>query len=280
MLRADLKNMKTREPQAGAPRVVRTPRVSFRWLIELLWNLTTQRVSIRYKETLLGFGWIFLQPVALTIIFNYIRRVADIPTGQIPYTLFVAAGLVPWSFTSLAVSQSSTCIAGNFSVLKRVALPKILLPLSVILSTLADLMVMAFLLIGLFIYHHSCPPLSILWIPLIFGVHLVLLVGLACLLSITHVFLKDIGHATPHLLWLWFFGSPVFYPSSMIPREFERLAAWNPMVGLIEGYRSVLLLGKPPSLDLFLPAALVSVGVLLLGLIVFRIMEDDLVDML
>ena len=262
------------------PRVVRTPRFSYRWCLELLWNLASQRIYLRYKETLLGFGWIFLQPVALTLIFNYIRRVANIPTENIPYTLFVAAGLVPWSFTSLAISQSSVCIAGNSPMLKRVVFPKILLPFSTILSTMADLLVMVFLLVGLFLYHGFCPPKTILWLPLIFLVHLILLAGLACLLSLTHVFLRDIGHAVPHLLWLWFFASPVFYPASMVPKEFKGLAVWNPLVGLIEGYRNTLLLGRPPSLDLFFPAVAVSVGILMLGLVFFRAAEGILVDML
>ena len=107
-----------------------------------------------------------------------------------------------------------------------------------------------------------------------------MLVGLGCLLSITQVFLRDLGHAVPHLLWLWFFASPVFYPASMVPREFKALAVWNPMAGLIEGYRNVLLLGKPPAWDLFLPAVIVSVGLLLLGVSIFRTVECVLVDML
>lgn len=272
--------MTAQETRAKKPVVIRTPRMSFRWMFELLWNLAVQRVTLRYKETLLGFGWIFLQPVALTIIFNYIRRVSDIPTGGVPYTLFVATGLVPWSFTSLAISQSSGCVSGNASVLKRVALPKILMPLSAVFSTLADLLVMAFLLVGLFLYYGLSPSASILWLPLVFGVHLSLLVGLGCLLSLTQVFLRDLGHAIPHLLWLWFFASPVFYPVSMVPREFKGLAMWNPMVGLIEGYRNTLLTGSPPSMDLFIPAMLVSAGILLFGLTAFRIVEGALVDML
>ena len=272
--------MTLRENPSDKPKVTRTPRLSFRWMLELLWNLSTQRVALRYKETFLGFGWIFLQPVALTVIFNYIRRVSDIPTGHVPYTLFVAAGLIPWSFTSLAVSQSTVSIAGNGPILKRVALPKILFPLSTIFSTLADLLVMVFLLVGLFIYHRFLPPLTILWLPVIFGIHLALLIGLACLLSIIHVFLRDLGYAVPHLLWLWFFGSPVFYPASMVPSEFKRIAVWNPMVGLIESYRSILLSGKAPSPELFFPATVVSLGILLVGLAVFRSSESTVVDML
>lgn len=262
------------------PVVIRTPRASLRWCAELLWNLAAQRISLRYKETVLGFGWIFLQPIALTIVFNYIRRVADIPTGQIPYPLFVAVGLVPWSFTSLLVSQSSICISSSQSILKRIAIPKILFPLSVVLSTMADLAVMTLLIFGLFVYYGFLPSLALLWLPLIGGVHLALLVGLASLLSLAHVYLRDIGHAVPHLVWLWFFGSPVFYPASMVPDEFQALARWNPMVGLIESYRATLLLGKPPAWDLFFPAALVSVGIFLLGIAVFRIAEGVLVDML
>lgn len=262
------------------PHVTRTPRVSLRWCAELLWNLALHRINIRYKETVLGFGWIFLQPIALTVVFNYIRRVADIPTGNAPYPLFVAVGLVAWSFTSLAVSQSSVCISGNQSILKRIVFPKILLPLSVMLSTMADLCVMALLLVGLFFYYRFLPPASILWIPLVGLFHLALLVGLACLLALAHVYMRDVGHAVPHILLLWFFVSPVFYPASMVPSEFQGMARWNPMVGLIESYRATLLLGNPPPWDFFIPAAIVSLCVLAMGVFLFQAAEGVLVDML
>lgn len=260
--------------------VSRTPRPSIRWQVELLLQWALHRVNLRYKETLLGFGWIFLQPVALTMIFNYIRRVADIPTGNIPYPLFVAVGLVPWSFTSLAISQSTMCVSGNESILKRIALPKILIPLSVILSAMADLAVMALLLVGLFLYYGHPLAVTALWLPVIVAVHLCLLVGLACILSLANVYLRDVGHAVPHLIWLWFFGSPVFYPARMVPSEFQTLARWNPMAGLIESYRTVLLQGQPPAWEWLGPAVLVSLAILGLGLLLFQSVEGTLVDML
>ncbi|MBI3317869.1 MAG: ABC transporter permease [Candidatus Omnitrophica bacterium] len=177
---------------------------------------------MRYKETLFGFGWIFLQPVALTIIFTYIfHRFAKIPSGNIPYPLFAATSLVAWSLTALVVSQSSSCVTSHNVLLKRVALPKILLPFSVVISTLVDLAVMVVLLVGLFVYYRVSLPPSAAWVVVILGIHLILLVGLSCLFSLANVFLRDIGQAIPFLLQLWFFVSPVFYPSSMVPGEFK-----------------------------------------------------------
>lgn len=260
--------------------VIRSPRRSRRWLLELLWNFCLHRVNLRYRETLLGYGWILLQPVALTMIFNYIRRVADIPTGQTPYPLFVATGLVAWSFTSLVVSQAAISVVGNWPLLKRVALPRILLPLSATLSSLADLVVMAVLLVGLFVYYQFPVPWTVVWVLPLLMVHLGLLVGLGCLVSLVNVFTRDLGQAIPHLLWLWFFASPVFYPASMVPEEFRKLAQWNPMTGLIEGYRSALLLGQSPSAQLLIPAVLVAALVLATGWIIFRQLEGIMVDML
>ena len=130
------------------PTVIRTPRSSIRWTLELLLDLTFQRVALRYKETFLGFGWILLQPVALTVIFTYIRRVATISSGNIPYPLFAAVGLVGWSFTALAITQSLPSFVANAPMLKRVALPKAVFPVSAVLSTVADLLVM--LTLGLY----------------------------------------------------------------------------------------------------------------------------------
>lgn len=259
--------------------VIRSPRLSIRWSLELLLNLTIHRINLRYKETLLGFGWIFLQPVGLTLIFNYIRRVANIPTDNVPYPLFVAVGLVAWSYTSLAVNQAIIAIAGNAVVLKRVAVPRVIFPLSAVTSTTADLTVMAFLLVGLFVYYGHAVTSFIIWIPVLCLIHLSLLVGLALLVSLAQVFLRDIGQATPHLLWLWFFASPVFYPASMVPQEFKTLARWNPMAGLIESYRSVLLFNQAPSMEFLIPAAIVSAAFLGFGIFLFYKLEGTLSDM-
>lgn len=261
--------------------ITRTPRPSFRWAAELLWSLAIHRVSIRYKETLFGFGWIFLQPVALTIIFTYIfHRFAKIPSGETPYPLFAAVGLVAWSLTALVVSQAVGSVTSHQILLKRVALPRILLPISVVMATLVDLGVMALLLVGLSAYYHVPVSATVWWVPILLGIHLLLLIGLSCLFSLLSVFLRDVGYAIPFLLQLWFFVSPVFYPASLVPSEFRELARWNPMTGLIEGYRTVLCLGHPPPLDLLGPAACVAVGVSAAGLLFFRRLEGTVADIL
>jgi ABC-type polysaccharide/polyol phosphate export permease len=238
------------------------------------------RIGLRYRETLLGFGWIFLQPVCLTFVFNYIQRIANFPTGNIPYPLFAATGLVAWAFTSLVANQSTVALLSYGGILKRVYLPKWVLPLSVPLAALADLGVMALLFVGLMAYYRFIPPATCLWLPLIFLVHLALLIGMGYLLALTNVFVRDMAQAIPHLFWLWFFASPIFYPASKVPIEFRPWARWNPLTGIVEGYRSVLLMGQPPSPELFLPACLVSFSILLLGWICFRRLQGIVVDLL
>lgn len=235
---------------------------------------------MRYKETVLGFGWLFLQPVALTGIFHYIRKVSNIPTGDVPYALFVSVGMVAWSFTSLYVSQSVVSVAGAGAILKRVYLPKIALPISVLVSAVFDLCVMVLLLLGLFFYYWHPISWTVLWLPAILLIHLMFLVGLGCIVSLATVFLRDIGQATPQLLWLWFFGCPVFYPQSMVPEEFHLLSRWNPMAGFIESYRAVLLLGQPPPVYLLGPAILVSVILFIVGIGLFKKLEGNLVDLI
>ncbi len=263
-----------------ALQIQRSPRKSIRWTIELMLNLAVHRINTRYKETLLGFGWIFLQPVALTGIFHYIRKVSDIPTGNVPYALFAAVGMVAWSFTSLYASQSVIAVSGVTNILKRVYIPKIIFPVSVLISAVVDLCVMTLLLVGLFIYYHYPISWTAIWLPAILFVHILFLIGLGCLISLTNVFLKDVGQAIPQLLWLWFFACPVFYPQSMVPEDFNLLSRWNPMAGFIESYRSVLLLGQAPPLYLMGPAILVSVIMFIAGVSLFGKLEGDLVDLL
>ena len=264
----------------NGPQIIRTPRHSFKWAAELLWSLSAHRIGLRYKETLFGFGWIFLQPVALTVIFNYIQRIAQISSGSVPYPLFSATGLVAWGLTALVVSQSTTCITGYAVILKRVALPRILLPMSLVIAVLADFCVMAVMLIGLFLYYSFSIHWTALWIFPLLSLHLTFLFGLACLVSLATIFLRDIGHATSSLIQLWFFASPVFYPSSMVPEKFRALAQWNPMSGFIESYRSVLLLGTLPPMNLLGPTLLVTAFTFLIGVICFSKLRGVITDAL
>ena len=262
------------------PQVIRNTRLSRRWAMELLWRLAVNRVNTRYRETVFGFGWIFLQPVALTLVFTYIfHRFTRISSG-VPYPLFSATGLIAWSLTSLVVSQSVIILTSAAPLLKRVALPKILLPLSVVVAVLADLCVMAVLLGGLLMYYRITLTWIAAWTFPLLIVHLAFLVGVSCLASVVTVYVRDLAQAVNALLQLWFFASPVFYPISLVPSEFRALAVWNPMAGLIEGYRSVLLFGQPPSADLLGPAVIVTVILLVLGLWAYRSRGGSIVDLL
>ena len=249
-------------------------------MLELLWSLSVHRINMRYKESFFGFGWILLQPVALTIVFTYIfQKYAPLPV-DVPYPLFSATGLVVWTMTTLVVGQSAISISGQTSLLKRIFFPKLLLPLSAVLAAIADLVVMLGLLVVLYLHYHISLSWNLLWIPFLFTFHLLLLVGLSCIISVTTVFFRDVGHALPSLLQIWFFASPVFYPSSMVPQEFRTLAQWNPMTGLIEGYRAAFLLGQAPPLDL-LASATLSIGLIFLfGLAYFYWLERTLTDIL
>jgi len=260
--------------------IIRSPRISYRWAGELLVNIAIHRISLRYRETLLGFGWILLQPIALTVIFNYIRKVANIETGDVPYPLFAATGIVAWTFTSLVISQTLQSLTGAATILKRVALPKFVLPLTVIVSNLADLCITGLLLVALFVYYQFIPPSSIFLIFIPFLVHIMLLVGLGYIVALTNIFLRDIGHGIPSLLQLWFFASPVFYPTTMVPSEFEWLAQWNPMTGIIEGYRATILYGQLPSMELIIPATIVSALIFSIGVGCFIRLEGIIADML
>lgn len=261
--------------------VVRSPRHSLRWAAELLWCLAANRVNIRYKGTVLGPGWIFLQPVALTVIFTYIfKRFAHVTSGAVPYPLFTATGLVAWSLTALVVNASANTLIGNQAILKRIAIPRLLLPLSTVLAAFADLAVLALLLTGLGVYYHAALSPAAAWVLVLLAIHLALLVGLGCLAALANVWWRDVGHATPSLLQLWFFASPIFYPAAMVPKEFAALARWNPMTGLIEGYRAVLLRGAMPPWDLVGPAAVTTAVILALGLLSFRWFEGTLADLL
>jgi len=246
---------------------------------ELLFFFVWRDIKVRYRQTVLGFAWAILQPVFMMIVFTlFFGTLAGITTEGIPKPLFYFAGLVPWTMFSEAITRSSNSLVGEANLLQKVYFPRLLMPLSGILSPVVDFTIAFVVLVGLMVYYGYYPDLTILLLPAFLLLELMLALGVGLWLSAINVEYRDIRYVIPFLVQLWLFASPVVYPATFVPERFQ--AAYgliNPMAGVIEGFRWAILGTKPPSYLLVASAAIIVV-ILIFGAFYFRRRERTFAD--
>lgn len=238
---------------------------------DLFWQLTFREIKARYKQSVLGYAWAILVPLlnllVLSIVFSYVFKV---PTGNIPYPIFLFVALVPWMFLTNAISAATGSVMANSSLITKVRLPREILPTAAVFAKLIDLILTALvLLIFLLIYQIKFEP-SIIFVPIIFLVQLLLVLGFSLILSATNVFFRDIENVLGIFLTIWMYLTPVIYSASLIPENLKLLFYINPMTGVINAYRDTILYGKFPDWHSFLYSALFSIILFFTGLIYFR----------
>jgi lipopolysaccharide transport system permease protein len=247
---------------------------------EVLYHLVWRDLKVRYRQTLLGVAWAFVQPLFGMLLFTVIfGKLVKVPSDGLPYAVFALSGLVPWNFFSTALTQSSNSLVVNSALLRKVYFPRLLLPLGRILGCLPDLGLAFGLLLGIAWYYGLQPsPASLAWIPVL--VFLALLTALAAgiWLSALNVRFRDVQHLVPFLLQLWLFATPIIYPSSLVPERWRSVYALNPMVGVVDGFRWALLgTGTLPTAAVA-ASALGALLILITGAFFFRRVEKSFAD--
>jgi lipopolysaccharide transport system permease protein len=246
---------------------------------DLLHFLTWRDVKVRYKQTALGVTWAVIQPVLIMGAFSiFFGRLAKIPSDGLPYPIFALSALLPWQLFAHALAQSSNSLVANERLITKIFFPRLLIPLSAVLSGLIDFLIAFVILLVLMSYYGISPTMAFCSIPffVLLAVASALAVGLW--LSALNVEYRDVRHALPFIVQFWFFVSPVAYPTSLVPAPWHLLYALNPMVGVIEGFRWALL-GKThgPGWELMISVAVIIV-LLIGGLYYFRRMEKTFAD--
>lgn len=246
---------------------------------ELIYYLTWRDIKVRYKQTGLGVAWAILQPVTQMIIFTVIfGRVARLPSEGIPYPIFTFSALLPWTYFSYVLQQSGGSLVGNASMISKIYFPRLVLPTSSALSGLMDFCIAFTVLIGMMVYYHVHPHVTMLLLPLFLLLAVVTALGVGIWLSALSVEYRDVKYILPVLTQLWMFASPVAYSARLVKGKMAILYALNPMSGVIQGFRWALLgAGRPPGVSLILPAA-IAVIILVSGLFYFRRMEQTFAD--
>ncbi len=248
---------------------------------ELAYFLTWRDVKVRYKQTAIGIAWAVLQPLAMMIVFTlFFGRLAGIPSEGVPYPLFAFAALLPWQLFSRTISESTGSLITDQRLITRVYFPRIIVPVATTLAAIVDFAVASALLVVLMAVYGVTPGPAIAWLPLFVLLMLITALGVGFWLSALNVEFRDVMYIVPFLNQLWFFLTPVLYPSSLIPERWRVLYGLNPMAGVVEGFRWVLLgVGQGPS-PMLAVSAVISVCLCLGGIIWFRHRERTFVDVI
>lgn len=246
---------------------------------ELIYFLTWRDIKVRYKQAALGIGWALLQPLLNTLISTVIFGVLlDVPSDGLPYPVFVLAALMPWHLFSTSLQKSSISLVGNANLLTKIYFPRLIIPLASVLAVLVDFAISFLVLIVMMFVYRIYPTVNIFWtIPLILlAVLAALAVGLW--LSALNVQYRDVQHMVPFIVQIWMYASPIVYPIETIPAGIWRtIYGFNPMVGVIQGFRWALFNGAAP--DMTMLVSIITVIVLFIsGLFYFRKMEKTFAD--
>jgi lipopolysaccharide transport system permease protein len=246
---------------------------------DLLLTLSQHRLKVRYKQSLLGWAWALLQPMALMAIYTVIFSVVSkMPSEGLPYPVFVYAALLPWTYFANAITAASASLVTHQQLITKVYFPREVLPLSYVAIGVVDFLIASSVLAALMIYHRVALTAQVFYLAPILLVETAFLIGLSLLLAAIQVDFRDVGLAMPLLLQLWMFASPVVYPLAQVP---ARLRGWymlNPMVGIVENFRRVLLQGRPPDFESLRVATVISLGFLPLAYLYFKAREATIAD--
>ncbi len=247
---------------------------------ELLWVLTMRDIKVRYKQTVLGASWAIIRPVLTMVIFSVVfGQLAKLPSDGFPYPVFVYAGLLPWTFFSGAISTSGQSLVGSANLVSKVYFPRLIIPLSSVGAGLIDLMISTAVLLSLMIWFGVPLTLNLLAAPLLLIGVVFAALGVGTLLSALTVAYRDFTHLTPFMVQIWLYITPVIYPVSMVPKDWQWVMFLNPMTGLVEAFRAAFL-GKAFDVGGIALSFAVAVTIFAIGVAYFERVERRFADII
>lgn len=246
---------------------------------ELLYFFVWRDIKIRYKQTAIGAAWAVLQPFLTMLVFSlFFGILAKIPSHGLPYPIFYFSALLPWMYFSGALINATSVVVEQQRVITKVYFPRLVLPLSSVLSGLVDFAVGFVVFLGMMAYYRIVPGAAILLFPVFLLMAVLTALGVGLFLSALNAIYRDVRYVVPFLVQFWMFASPVAYPSSLVPERWRWLYGLNPMTGVIEGFRWALTgQGQPPGIMMAVSAVMVLLLVAA-GAVYFQKMEGTIAD--
>ncbi len=248
---------------------------------ELFYFFTWRDLKVRYRQTVVGVLWSILQPLITMLVFSFFfGKLAGVPSDNVPYPIFVYTGLLFWQFFSDALGETSNSLVSNKSIVTKVYFPRLILPVSSVITKFVDFAISSVILVGLMAYYGYTPHLSgLLILPLLLALTFLAAIGLGLLLAAINVKYRDVRYALPFFIQLLLFVTPVIYPAS-IAGKYSKILALNPMMGVIQSARAALLGTTPLNWSLIGISAITGVVLVAIGLAYFKKTERYFADVI
>jgi lipopolysaccharide transport system permease protein len=246
---------------------------------DLSYFLVWRDIKGRYAQSIMGVGWAVVQPVVSMIVFTVVfGNLARVSSDGVPYAIFSFTALVPWTYFSNALTTASTSLVTNSDMVKKIYFPRVILPFAAILGKLVDLAIATVILFGLMLWFGFVPTIYVVVLPPLILIMMMTAMGLGAWAAALAIQYRDIKHALSFGIQLFMYAAPVVYPASLIPDAYRLLYALNPMVGVIEGFRSALLQTQPMPWDLIAVGTASALLIGVTGILFFRRMERHFAD--
>ncbi|MBB6698277.1 ABC transporter permease [Clostridium algidicarnis] len=239
---------------------------------ELLFNLTRKELKLKYKNSVLGFFWSFLNPVVMLLVYTFaFKYVLRIQTEN--FAVFLLAGLLPWTFFQMSVQGSTFSLISNSALIKKVYFPREIIPLSLVFSNFVNfLMTFVVLFISMFIFKVKIS-IALITLPLVLLIFLMITIGLCLLLSSINVVYRDVSHFVEVLFMAWFYLTPIVYSFDLVPDKLKIITMLNPMTLVVETLRDCMIRGEMPRISYLLGMTAFAIIFMLVGHKVFSNIE-------
>ncbi len=241
--------------------------------------LVWRQIKVRYAQSAIGIGWAIIQPLFSMLLFTIIfGQLAKIDSEGVPYALFSLAALLPWTYFSNAITDGVASLVSEANMLKKIYFPRLLLPLSAVAAKLVDFCIAAIMMAILMLYYKQAPDIAIVALPILILLMILTASGISIWLTALAVQYRDVKHAMAFMVQAAMYATPVVYSTNLIPEKYRLWYALNPMVGVIEGFRSTILGTQSLQWDLVVVGFLSAFATLLTGLLFFRRKEAIFAD--
>ena len=250
---------------------------------ELLYFLVWRDIKVRYKQTVLGVLWIVLQPLVTMVVFSLLfGSLLKVPSEGVPYPIFAYTALLPWNYFASSLNKSSTSLVSNSQLLSKVYFPRLIIPISGVLSGLVDFGVAFLVLGGMMIYFKISPTPTMVLLPGFLFLAMLTALGFSLWLSALNIRYRDVNYLIPFLIQIWMYITPVIYGRTLIPERFRFILDLNPMTGVVTGFRWALLGSQLTDVKapgwLFAVSVVIVLVVLVSGALFFRSTERTFAD--
>lgn len=249
---------------------------------ELLAQMIGREIKARYKQSILGYFWVILNPffqmLVMSFAFSIIMRIPTNAAGHIPYSIFLFVALLPWTLFSNSIASGGNALVGAGPLITKIYFPRTILVIATIFAKVVDFVFALSILVIYMIYYQVPINLNILWVIPIFLIQMIFTIGFSLFVAAANLLYRDIQYLISLLLLLWMYLTPVIYPADLVPEKFRIIFQLNPMAVIINAYRQTVLGGLPPNYQSIIVALVVSVLTLILGLAYFKNKEKIFAD--